>query len=309
MDEAQPHDEIASGPGHLPVMPRQVIQLLSPRAGRTMLDCTVGRGGHASLIAPMLVPGGRYIGLDADADNAAFAQRRLADVPMDVRMVHGNFADSREILDGLGVGRIDLLLADLGFASNQMGDAERGFSFQQDAELDMRLDRSGGITAAAMLAEIDERELADILWKYGEERLSRVIARKIIEVRPRSPIHSTKQLAQLCASVYGRRGGRQRIHPATRTFMALRIAVNDELGRLERLLERLPVLMSADSRAVVISFHSLEDRLVKHAFKRYADEGRAELLTRKVVQADDDERMTHPRSRSAKVRAIQWISA
>jgi 16S rRNA (cytosine1402-N4)-methyltransferase len=274
-----------------------------------MLDCTVGRGGHASLIAPKLSPGGCYVGLDVDAANAAFAQQRLADLPIAMHLVHGNFADSRAILDGLGVGKVDLLLADLGFASNQMDDPERGFSFQHDSPLDMRLDATDGLTAAQLLAEIDGAELADILWKYGEERLSRVIARKITEQRSNSPIQTTKQLAQLCASVYGRRGGRQRIHPATRTFMALRIAVNDELGRLERLLELLPALATAQTRIVIISFHSLEDRLVKHAFKRYASENRAELLTRKVVQPDEIERMNNPRSRSAKVRAIRWNSA
>jgi 16S rRNA (cytosine1402-N4)-methyltransferase len=309
-----PDPDVPSMPdeaGHLPVLLDEVLALLEPRAGQVMLDCTVGRGGHMRAIAPLLGPGGRYIGLDVDPANIDFLRASAAATGVTCDLVQANFADARGVLDGLGIDRVDLLLADLGFASTQMDDPSRGLSFTADAPLDMRLDPTLGVTAADLLAEADEVEIADILWRYGDERFSRAIARKIVEARSTSPIKTTRQFAELCAAVYARRAGRGkarwRIHPATRSFQALRIAVNDELGKLEALLGSVGSLLRAEGRAAIISFHSLEDRMVKHAFGAMADDQLAERLTRKPLVATEEETNRNPRSRSAKLRAIRWI--
>ena len=208
---------------------------------------------------------------------------------------------------------MDLLLADLGFASNQMNDASRGLSFNTDGPLDMRLNPQQELTAAQLVNELDETALADLIYQYSQERLSRRIARKIVEERHRSPINTTSQLAQIVRRAHGhsrrgKQGGKHwRIDPATRTFMALRIAVNHELASLERLLKELPTLLRPGAVAGVISFHSMEDRLVKRAFVSLCRSGSAEKLTRKPVVADTNQRRTNPRSRSAKLRAIRWI--
>jgi len=292
--------------GHIPVLLDPVIELLDPAAGQIMLDCTLGRGGHAGIIMPRLAPGGRYIGLDADPANLQFVREAQPDPPVPMNLIHRNFIHARQVLNELNLDGVDLLLADLGFASSQMADAQRGLSFNADGPLDMRLDPSSDTTAAALVNRLDERELADMIYQYGEERLSRRIARKIVETRRRSPIESTRQLAELCAAAYGPRGRRQRIDPATRTFQALRIAVNDELDALRTLLDDLPALLRPGGRAVIISFHSLEDRMVKHAFNDYARGGQGERLTKKPVTADEAERANNPRARSAKLRAIRW---
>jgi 16S rRNA (cytosine1402-N4)-methyltransferase len=294
--------------GHVPVLPREVLELLDPKPGEIVLDCTLGRGGHASLITPRLAPGGRYIGLDVDPANLAFSRERLKDAPVQTDLIHANFAQARQVLDRLGVERVDCVLADLGFASNQMSDPARGFSFAAEGPLDMRLDPTLSATAADLVNKLPERELADLIYRYGEERLSRKIARKIADERQRAPILTTTGLAALVRRAYGpRMAGRSKIDPATRTFMALRIAVNQELGALERLLESIPGLLgNFRGRVAIISFHSLEDRLVKHAFAEFHRQGRATRLTRKPVVAQEDERRDNPRSRSAKLRAIRW---
>lgn len=324
-DSTDPDDDLASqapgplglpsstGPtGHVAVLPAEVLEYLAPKPGGVILDCTLGRAGHAKLITPHLAPGGRYVGLDVDPLNLDFAREALAGAParvdaVQVDVVRSNFAAARSALDALGIGRVDGLLADLGFASNQMTDPARGLSFAAEGPLDMRLDPDLGQTAADLLNRLPERELADVIYRYGEEPMSRKIARKVVEARRTSPILKTSELAQLVREAYG--GGRaaqSRMDPATRTFMALRIAVNEELGALERLLSELPGLMGEGGRAVIISFHSLEDRLVKHAFAGLHRDGVARRLTPKPVVAGDDERRDNPRSRSAKLRAIEW---
>ncbi len=283
--------------------------MLDPQPGQVMLDCTIGRGGHMRAIAPKLVPGGRYIGLDVDPGSLDHVRSANDAQSMTVELVQANFADSRAALDQLAIDRVDLLLADIGFASTQVDDASRGFSFTTDGPLDMRLDPTLTRTAADLLAECEEAEIADILWRFGEERASRMIARKVVDQRRTSPISSTRQLADLCVSVYAKRAGRGRatwrIHPATRSFQALRIAVNDELGRLEALLESVGELLNHEGRAAIISFHSLEDRLVKHAFREVEDSGRGERLTRKPLVPATQEIDANPRSRSAKLRAVR----
>ncbi len=295
-------------PGHYPVLGEQVIELLDPQPGESFFDLTVGRAGHASLIAPQLGAQGRIIGLDLDPDNLKYAGQRLPGLGPPLELFHRSFDEARRVLDEAGVDGVDLLLADLGFATPQLADASRGLSFQHDGPLDMRLDPTVTRRAGDLVADLPERELADLIYHYGEERLSRQIARKIAETRRQRPIRSTRQLADLCVSVYaGRVKGRWRIHPATRTFQALRIAVNDELGRLERLIKQLGRLLNPGGRAAIISFHSLEDRPVKQAFAQLARDGLAERLTRKPVVASDTEKQANPPSRSAKLRAIRWI--
>jgi 16S rRNA (cytosine1402-N4)-methyltransferase len=319
MTDPSPHDSTAPGgaadaarSGHAPVLAEAVVAYLDPRPGRVVLDCTVGRGGHAAMVLPHLRPGGRLVGLDLDAENLSFSRGRLEgagagvdDVRVD--LVHANFAGARAVLDGLGIDGVDGLVADFGFASTQMDDPRRGFSFDADGPLDMRMDRTATLTAAELVNELPERELADLIYRYGEERRSRAIAAKIAAARRVRPMNSTSALSQLVCAAYGGSGRRQRIHPATRTFMALRIAVNGELASIERLLADLPRLLRPGARAVLISFHSLEDRLVKHAFRDWRQADLARVLAKKPVRADEREQRSNPRSRSAKLRALEWI--
>ncbi len=305
-DDGIANPDACAAAEHVPVLVTQVMQLLDPRPGQVVLDGTVGRGGHCGVILPRLAPGGRYIGLDVDPGNLQFVRDRYPQLPVALDLVHRNFAGAVGAVRELDLQGVDGVLADLGWASSQIADAQRGFSFNRDGPLDMRLDPTLTTTAADLVNDLDERELADLIWRWGEERLSRKIARKIVDVRARHPINTTRQLAELCAQAYGPARHQSRIDPATRTFQALRIAVNDELGSLENLLASIPELMNPGGRVVIISFHSLEDRLVKQAFRAYAAEGRAEVLTRKPLVADELERQSNPRSRSAKCRALRW---
>ncbi len=294
---------------HIPVMCQAVVSLLAPRPGFRYLDCTLGRAGHAVAIAAHLAPGGRVIGLDLDPANIEHARRALADCPVQVELVHANFADARRVLDRLGVDGVDLLLADLGFASSQVDDPRRGLSFQADGPLDMRLDPHRQTTAADLVNRLSERELADLIYQYGEERLSRRIARRVVEARAAEPIRTTEQLARIVRSAARRpgakRGGHQRIDPATRTFMALRIAVNAELDNLDALLAQLPDLLAPEGTAAFISFHSLEDRRVKQALLELDRRGVGRRLTRKPIVADEQEKSINPRSRSARLRGFR----
>jgi 16S rRNA (cytosine1402-N4)-methyltransferase len=266
-----------------------------------MVDATVGAGGHAQLIAERLVPNGQLIALDQDETMLALARPKLAGLP--ATLVASNFERLREVLDELQIDRVDGVLADLGVCSDQLDAAERGFSFQQPGPLDMRMDAGRGEPASALLRRLNERDLADLIYEYGEERFSRRIARRIVEARQRQPLETTEQLAELVRrSVPRPKGKRPTIDPATRTFQALRIAVNDELGALERLLAALPGCLKPGGRAVIISFHSLEDRRVKQSFR---NKELWEVLTPKPIQAGDEEVAGNPRARSAKLRAAR----
>ncbi|MFO0850979.1 MAG: 16S rRNA (cytosine(1402)-N(4))-methyltransferase RsmH [Gemmataceae bacterium] len=281
-------------PTHVPVLPAETLRLLDPRPGETWVDCTTGAGGHARLIAERVQPGGRVIGLDQDAGMLAVAGPRLAGLP--VTLVHANFDQLPEVLANLGLDKVNGVLADLGFCSDQLADPARGLSFQADGPLDMRLDPSAGQTAADLVNTLSEEALADLIYEYGEERKSRWVAKRVVERRKAKRFETTADLADLVRRTVPRSGG---IDPATRTFQALRVAVNDELGALDRLLAALPRLIAPGGRAGVISFHSLEDRRVKHAFRDPAVWG---VLTKKPVEATAEEAARNPRSRSAKLR-------
>ena len=304
--------------GHIPVLAPQVLELLTPRPGQICVDCTIGRGGHSTQIAQRLSPGGHLVGIDRDSQNVEHSRELLKQsAPKNVtwNLVHANFSELTDVLAHLNIDKPDLLLADLGFSSNQMNDPNRGFSFGATGPLDMRYDLGQELTAAQLVNTLDERSLADLIYQNGQERLSRKIAAKIIDRRRQAPIKDTMALAQIVRSAYssvasrsrGRRVPR-RIDPATRTFMALRIAVNRELDCLQHLLHQLPNVLQPGGVAVIISFHSLEDRLVKTAFRDLDRSGQAKLLTRRPLTATDDERKTNRRSRSAKLRAICFES-
>ncbi|MCI0638830.1 MAG: 16S rRNA (cytosine(1402)-N(4))-methyltransferase RsmH [Gemmataceae bacterium] len=284
-------------PLHVPVLPNEVLHWLDPQPGQIVVDATVGAGGHARLLSERIGPSGRLVGLDQDPGMLALARERLQG--MNVTLVHGNFEELPTVLQSMQLGPVDAVLADLGFSSDQIANPERGLSFQLDGPLDMRLDPARGEPAAALVQRLHEKELADLFWQFGEERHSRRIARKIVEVRQQEKIETTGQLAELVRRCVPR-SKRHPIDPATRVFQALRIAVNDELGALERFLNALPDCLKPTGRAVVISFHSLEDRLVKRAFRQKEI---WQELTKKPVQTGDEETRNNPRARSAKLRA------
>jgi 16S rRNA (cytosine1402-N4)-methyltransferase len=298
--------EIGSGPvpRHVSVLPAEVLELLAPAPGQVIVDATVGGGGHARLIAERLKPGGRLIGIDQDASMLDLARPRLAGLP--VTLVQASFAGLPHVLRSLELTSVDGVLADLGICSDQLDDAGRGFSFSVSGPLDMRMNPEEGESARDLLLRLNERDLADLIYQYGEERFSRRIARRIVEVRRKEPLDTTVELADLVRQCVPRpkrkHGQKAPIDPATRVFQALRIAVNDELKSLERLLEALPRCVKPGGRAVLISFHSLEDRQVKQAFR---NKETWEELTRKPRTASEEEVANNPRARSAKLRAAR----
>jgi len=285
---------------HQSVLPVEVLQYLDPKPGEIWVDATTGAGGHAALIAGRIAPDGQLIALDQDAGMLELAKARFEGLPgLPPRCVPANFDQLVGVLDRLKLTHVDGVLADLGICSDQLDDAQRGFSFQKDAPLDMRLDPTIGASAADLIANCGEVELADYFYRYGEERLSRRVAKKIVEAREIEPITTTFQLAALVRKCVPASG---KIDPSTRVFQGLRIAVNDELGCLERLLAQLPRLVKSGGRIGIISFHSLEDRIVKHSLQ---DEDIWQTLTKKPVQASPEEISRNPRSRSAKLRTAR----
>ena len=298
--------------GHEPVMLAEVLEHLALKPGAVVADCTVGRGGHAVEIAQRILPGGKLLALDVDPDNLKYAKERIQKSEVssqneeNVRFFQANFAEVDDVVRaaGLELPGLDGLLADLGVSTNQLLEAKHGMSFTADGPLDMRMDPRIRQTAADLLAELDEAKLAHLLHDYAQERCAWKIARKIVQMRATLPIRSTEQLARLVRSVVPAKWGQ--IDPATRTFQALRMAVNAELESLEDLLGGIPELMKAGGRVVIISFHSGEDRLVKHAMKEWASEGWCKILTKKPLEASDAEGHRNPRSRSAKMRVVEF---
>jgi 16S rRNA (cytosine1402-N4)-methyltransferase len=291
--------------GHVPVLLKEAIDFLAVRRGGTYLDATVGLGGHSCEIAKRLGAPGHLIGFDKDPNALGVALLNLqpGEIPEDdypdVKLRKGSFTRIAE----LPPTSADGILADLGISSLQLADAERGFSFQADGPLDMRMDPKSEPTAEQVVNHLDERELADVIYEFGEERRSRRIARAIVRSRP---ISTTRQLVEvISAAARPMNKAERRIHPATRTFQALRIFVNRELDDLKALLEAAPRVLKPGGRLVVISFHSLEDRIVKDAMRESAKQGLYRLLTKKPVMATEEEIDRNPRSRSAKMRAAE----
>jgi 16S rRNA (cytosine1402-N4)-methyltransferase len=281
------------------VLPDQIVQWLEPAPGKTIVDGTLGGGGHTLALAQRVTPGGRVFSVDLDEQALARVQPLVGELP--VLLAHGNFAELPELLHAADIGPVDGILLDLGLSSDQLADTRRGFSFQADGQLDLRFDASRGEPAWELIARLDERSLADIIYQLGEERYSRRIAKRIVETRRTAPIETADELAQLVRSCVPRSRG-HRIDPATRTFQALRIAVNGELSSLEQALSVLPDCLAPGGRLAIISFHSLEDRLVKHVFR--ADD-RLTVLTKRPLRPSEQEASTNPRARSAKLRVAQ----
>jgi 16S rRNA (cytosine1402-N4)-methyltransferase len=281
---------------HVPVLADEVLTWLQPAAGQTVVDGTLGGGGHTRLLAQAVGKAGRVIALDRDPQAVQTAAEALQGLP--VQVAHANYADLPEVLVGLGVDAVDAILLDLGVSSDQLADDDRGFSFHSAGSLDLRMDTSRGEPAWKLVERLSAEHLADIIYQFGEERFSRRIARRIVETRKNQPIKTADDLAQLVRRVVPR-GKHERIDPATRTFQALRIAVNEELKWLEVTMRRLPECLRPGGRVAVISFHSLEDRAVKEAFR---DDARWEVLTRRPVRPSERETAINPRARSAKLR-------
>lgn len=296
--------------GHTPVLPNEVCELLAPRPGDTVLDATVGLGGHAALLAAALGHDGLLIGLDVDPGNLALAKRRLEHAPCRVELRRSNFREARAVLSDLGVSGVDVLLADLGISSTQLDEPQRGFSFRTDGPLDMRLDPELTTTAEDLVNRLGERELGDLFYYHAQETASRRIAKRICQVRRDGRITTTTRLADIVCSALGvdPDSRKSKIHPATRVFMALRMAVNDEVPNLAALLESAPDLLNAGGRFGVIAFHSVEDKAVKLDFRKRKTERIYDVLTKKPVIAEEDERLSNPRSRSAKLRVAVRVS-
>jgi 16S rRNA (cytosine1402-N4)-methyltransferase len=282
---------------HVSVMLHEVIAGLEPRAGQIFVDGTLGAGGHTRRLAERVGPRGLVLALDRDPAALAAAERTLAGLP--IKLVHANYCELGEVLDQLDIAAVDGIVLDLGLSSDQLADDARGFSFEASGELDLRFDPTAGEPAWRLIEKLSEEKLADLIFKYGEERYSRRIARALVERRRAAPVRTAGQLAELVRRSVPRGHGKTRIDPATRTFQALRIAVNDELGSLERALADFPNRLAAGGRVAVISFHSLEDRLAKEAFR---DDPRYENLTKKPLRPSEAEVERNPRSRSAKLR-------
>ena len=286
---------------HIPVMIRETLFYLEPRPGDVIADCTIGAGGHAIEIIKAISPGGRLIGIDRDAEILAVTEKNLAEWAGSFELHHASFADLEHVLPG----PVDGLLFDLGVSSLQLDRPERGFSFQAQGPLDMRMDPSRGQPAYDVLRRLPEAELARVIFELGEERFSRRIAKAIKANVRGGGLRTTAELAELIERTVPRREGR--IHPATRTFQALRIYVNRELEELAAALDSLPETLKPGGRAVVISYHSLEDRIAKQTFRRLRELGIVELLTKKPVRPGEDEVDRNRRSRSARLRAVRKL--
>jgi len=285
---------------HIPVLKNQLAELIILPQDAVMVDATVGHGGHSLLFGRTLGPEGVIVGLDVDKNSIQRAQTFLKPLACKTILIHSNFAKIKSQLQACGIDKVDFILADLGVSSAQLADEHLGLSFDTDMPLDMRLDKRLRTTAADIVNRMDEKALAELIYKFGEDRASRRIARFIVRNRQAQPIKTTGRLASILCRALGR--GKRRIHPATRTFQALRIAVNNELENLEKLLAATPQLLKPKGRIAVISFHSLEDRLVKNNFKTNEKQGIYTIVTKKPIRPTQQEIRQNRRSRSAKLR-------
>lgn len=288
---------------HIPVMVTEAMEGLQTHPGGTYVDCTLGAGGHSRAILERIQPSGKLLSIDADHAAIELAHQTLSDFGPSLTLAQGNFSNLETICRENGFDSTDGIFFDLGISSMQLDSADRGFSFQREAPLDMRFDTTDGVSAADIVNSYSEQEIARILWEYGEERYSRQIAHRIVQNRP---ILSTLRLAHLVQQVLGNRRGR--IHPATRTFMALRIAVNKELESLALGLDQTVSLLRSQGRLVVLSYHSLEDRIVKQFMRGKAADNAFSLITKKVIRPTTLESHSNPRSRSARLRVAERIA-
>ena len=293
---------------HVSVMPAEVMDFLNVRPGQVIVDGTVGMGGHSALIADKLGSSGHLICIDRDTTSLTEAKRRLGGFSLRIDLLQGSFRDVSRLLAEVKINKVDGVLLDLGISSFQLDEVSRGFSFLKDGPLDMRMDQTQGPTAADLVNSLSEEELARIIYEYGEDRLSRRIAKAIIWRRSEEKILTTHQLSKIILSALPGGYGRGRIHPATRTFQALRIEVNGELETLQVALRDWFDVLNPQGRMVVISFHSLEDRIVKNTFKDFVQQGRGEVLSKRPLQSSDEECQANPRSRSAKLRGIERLA-
>jgi 16S rRNA (cytosine1402-N4)-methyltransferase len=300
--------ENASQPwSHQPVMPAEALGVLAPQPGETVVDATLGLAGHAAALRRALDGRGLLIGVDRDARMIARARERLeAEAGARLLTFHSGFAELAAVLASAGVAKADAILLDLGFASPQVDDPARGFSYRVDGPLDMRMDpEEGGLSAAEWIRSAPEQEIADVIYRYGEERASRRIAKAIVQARGRGPIRTTGELAEIIARAAPR--GPRRLHPARRAFQGIRIHINSELEQLDRFLTALPELLAPGGRCAIISYHSLEDRRVKNAFRAGVAGGVFRALTRKALRPTGEEVAANPRSRSARLRGVVRI--
>ena len=307
---------------HEPVMLKEVLDFLQPQSGKTYIDCTVGGGGHALEIVKRILPDGRLIGLDRDEEALIAAAECLSEYRENVILEKANYADLEAVMERLGVRSADGALLDLGVSSRQLESPERGFSFRHDSDLDMRMDRSDRVTAKEIVNAWSERRLSEVIWTYGEERWAKRIAKFIVERRSRRPIRTTRELAEIIMAAVPAGARTERIHPATKSFQAIRIAVNREIESLQAGLDAGIRLLGPGGRVCVLSYHSLEDRVVKETFARHA--GRCtcpsglpicvcgakksiRILTKRPLTPTDEEVRVNPRSRSAKLRAAEKL--
>ncbi len=298
-------DDITDTPLHKPVMVDEVLDYLNLQSGQTILDCTIGGGGHAIRILDKIKPDGFLIGVDKDLEILQTTKQFLSKTTGKFKLYHADYSDIDEVLRQAKVDKVNGVLLDLGVSSLQFDQEDRGFSFAKEAPLDMRMDRSRGITAQNLIQRLSETELAELLWKYGEERWSRRIARAVLKEEERVGITSTRQLAAIVERVVPR--GKSKIHPATRVFQALRIEVNKELENLEIFLDKIYHYLAVGARIVIISFHSLEDRIVKNKFIEMGKQNVFRILTKKPITPCEAEIRENIRSRSAKLRAAERI--
>jgi len=287
---------------HIPVMPEEVVSMLQPRQDGIYVDATVGAGGHAEDILRS-ARGCTLIGIDRDESALEIAKERLKEYG-NVHLVKENFSNMGTVVNGLGFFKVNGIILDAGVSTMQLKAEGRGFSFLKDEPLDMRMDQSRSLTAEKVINGYPERDLADIIWKYGEERFSRKIAKAIVRARDKSPVRTCMELAGIIEKAVSRKG---RIHPATRTFQAIRIEVNRELEELSTAIQSGADLLEAGGRFCVLSYHSLEDRIVKHAFRKLAKEGVFNIITTKPLAPGREEQRLNPSSRSAKLRVGERI--
>lgn len=302
-----PHVDKEQEPGHIPVMLNEIVEYLRPGEGQTLVDATVGLAGHAQVLSNLVGNRGRIIGIDQDAQILSGAEKQLSNSQGQFHLVHDNFRNVDRVLSGLGIAKVDGILIDCGLSSVQLNNSRRGFGFREEGPLDMRMNQENPVTAYDLVNSLSEKEISDLLRDFGQERWHHRIARAVVRRRTEKPIETTVELSDLVLSAMPRMRKWQKIHPATRTFQAFRIAVNRELEGLEEALAKCGSLLNAGGRMAVIAFHSLEDRIVKQAFKHMAHNGVVKIITKKPLRPSEGEIQTNPRARSARLRIAERI--